>query len=211
VVRAKGANKWLLLALAALIVLASHFLWDLGGRQSNVQAAGCWQATITEQWTDTDLIGSVLRVSVLGKAWLPVKVHSRGDFHTVSYTSTKPEYGPFVAEFAPLSRGIYYIEPQGLGTVFEVWLDGQNYTRVDFTPQPCAPTPTFTPPQPTATPRSKIWPTPHLVTSTPKPLAPTPRPQSLQGWHGHIAQHQKHRTDLYWASIAVRVNGRPAG
>jgi hypothetical protein len=211
VVRAKGAYRWLLLALAAFAVLAGQLIWDAGGQQAGVQAAGCWKATITDQRTDVDLHGSVLRVSVWREPWLPVKVRSRGDFQTVGYTNTKPEYGPFVAEFAPLSKGIYYIEPQGLGIVFEVWLDGKNYTRVDFTQQPCPPTPTATPFFPTPTPRFKVWGTPSPPTATPAPPSPIQPPQYTQRWYGRIARQDKDRPGVQWATIAVRVIGRPAG
>jgi hypothetical protein len=209
-VRAKGAIKWFLLALAGLVVLAGLFIWGLGGQPPAVQAAGCWKAAITEQRTDVALGGSVLRVSVWGKPFLPVEVRSRGSFRTVGYTNTKPEYGPFVAEFAPLSLGIYYIEPKGLGTVVEVWLDGKNYTRVDFTQQPCAPTPTITPPLPTVTPRYKVWATPQPETATPQPPAPT-QPPPAQRWYGRVVRHEKNPSGVHWATVAVRVIGRPAG
>jgi hypothetical protein len=178
-----------------------------------VQAAGCWKATITQQWTDTDLIGSVLRVSVWGEPWLPVEVRSRGDFRTVGYTNTKPEYGPFVAEFAPLSRGTYYIEPQGLGIVFEIWLDGRNYTRVDFTPVPCAPPPTPEPSTRMPTPSVRTWPAGQGATTTPPPPpTPTPRPQPSQGWYGQVTEQTNNAEGgILWGTIAVRVIGRPAG
>ena len=210
-VRTKGSFRWLALGLVLLVVLASQLTWALGGRQPGAQADGCWKATITEQRTDVSLTGSVLRVSVWDKPWLPVKVRSRGDFSTTGYTNTKPEYGPFVAEFAPLSQGIYYIEPQGLGIVFEVWLDGKNYTRVDFTQQPCAPTPTPTPHLPTPTSRVQVWATPRPATATPLPPVPVQPPPSVESWYGRIVRHEKNPNGVHWASIVIRVRGRPAG
>ncbi len=210
-VQAKRSFRWGWLALAAIAVLASQLLWGSGGQQPGVQAASCWRATITEQRTDVSLIGSVLRVSVWGKPWLPVRVHSLGDFNTVGYTNTKPEYGPFVAEFAPLSQGIYFIEPQGLGIVFEIWLDGKNYTRVNFVQSPCAPTPTYTPRLPTTTPRVQVWATPQPATVTPQPPAPTHQPQPAQSWYGRVVRHEKNPMGVHWASVTVRVVGQPAG
>jgi hypothetical protein len=210
VVRLKAYSRWCLVILAGVLILASPLLVVLGGRQPVAQAASCWQAQITDQWTNTELVGSVLRVSVQGKVGLPVEVRSSGNFKTLNYTGTKPEYGPFVAEFAPLSRGTYLLEPQGLGIVFEVWLDGQNYTRVDFTPLPCAPTPT---PLPSPTPRPptvRHWPTP-----TPLPTVPPPPPQvptPALGWQGRIVQRiESTNPEASYATIAVRVIGRPAG
>jgi hypothetical protein len=211
VVRAKGLVRWSMVLLAGLVALAGLLLFALGETRSSARAAGCWEAAITEQWTDVNLVGSVLRVSVHGKMGLPVEVRSRGDFRTIGFTGTKPEYGPFVAEFAPMSRGIYYIEPQGLGIVFKVWLDGMNYTRVDFTPQPCAPTPTLTPRPVTATPHFRPTATRRPATATPLPPAPTRHPPPAQGWYGHIAEHSKNPKGVYQATIAVRVIGRPAG
>ena len=204
-VQVKRFAKWLIPVLTGLLILAGPLL-ILGEHQPGVQAASCWQAAITEQQTDVDLVGSVLRVSVQGKTGLPVTVRSMGAFEAVGFTGTKPEYGPFVAEFAPLSKGTYFIEPQGLGLVFEVWLDGKNYTRVDFTPLPCAPTAT-----PTSTPTKAAATATRRTTTTPTPTrAPTQAPQPT-GWHGRVVEH---RTDLegrYYATIAVRVIGRPAG
>jgi hypothetical protein len=207
--------KGCLLLLMGLVILTAPLLLNLVGRQPGVQAAGCWQVAITEQWTDLDLIGSVLRVSVQGKSGLPVTIRSRGSFETVGYTGTKPEYGPFVAEFAPLSKGTYFIEPQGLGIVYEIWLDGKNYTRVDFKPLPCAPTPT---PVTLATARPQVRNTATATTRpvvTAKPSSPTPppaqAPQPGAGWHGRIVEQTRNQTGVYWATIAVRVIGRPAG
>jgi len=197
---------WLM--LVGLLVLISPLLGGLGQQAPAAQAAGCWKAEITEQWLDVDLVGSVLRVSVQGKVGLPVTIRSMGAFHTVGFTGTKPEYGPFVAEFAPLSKGIYFIEPQGLGLVFEVFLDGKNYTRVDFTSLPCEPTPTPTPtarPRATATARSGV-----TATATTRPPA-LPQPPQPTGWQGRVVEHLKDLEGRYYATIAVRVIGRPAG
>ena len=211
-VRARRLYKWSLLVLVGLVVIGGPWLLGLAGGQPRAQAAGCWQAEITEQWTDLDLAGSVLRVAVRGKAGLPVTVRSLGGFETVGFTGTKPEYGPFVAEFAPLSEGIYFIEPEGLGLSFKVWLDGKNYTRVDFIPLACAPTPT---PRPaTATPRPQ--PTRPAVVA-PTPLPPPTQPPASQppppaaAWQGRVVEHRQDLTGRYYATIAVRVVGRPAG
>lgn len=211
-VRVKRAVQWSLMVLCGLLVVVVPLRFDPADVQRDVQAAGCWQAEITEQQINTELIGSVLRVSVQGKGGLPVLVRSRGDFQTIGFTGTKPEYGPWVAEFAPLSRGIYYVEPQGLGIVLEIWLDGQSYTRVDFTSLPCAPTPTPTQRLSTATPSFKVWPPSQPATATPLPPTPTRQPQPTQGWYGRVVEHRRNPDGgVNLATIAVRVIGRPAG
>jgi hypothetical protein len=215
VIRIERFGQWFIAILAGLVVLAGPLLMVGGKGRPAVQAAGCWQAAITEQQTDVDLIGSVLRVSVQGKAGLPVTIRSRGSFEAVGFTGTKPEYGPFVAEFAPLSKGTYFVEPQGLGIVYEVWLDGKNYTRVEFTPLPCAPTSTpvataTTCPQAKATAPATAKPAATAKPTSPLP-APTQAPRPASGWHGRIVQQTRNQTGVYWATIAVRVIGRPAG
>jgi len=211
-VQIERLTKGLAPILAGLAILIGSLLLGLGEQGTSVQAAGCWQAEITEQWTDLDLAGSVLRVSVRGQVGLPVRVRSLGAFETVGFTGTKPEYGPFVAEFAPLSEGIYFIEPEGVGPSFKIWLDGKNYTRVDFRPVACPVTPT---PRPAT-------PTPRPQPTRPVEVAPTPRPQPTQppappapppvtGWQGRVVEHRQDLTGRYFATIAVRVVGRPAG
>jgi hypothetical protein len=191
-----------LVALVVLVLLAS------AGERSSAQAASCWQASIREQVTNLELAGSVLRVSVEGKVGLPVRVRSLGAFETIGYTGTKPEYGPYVAEFAPLSKGTYFIEPEGLGLAFEIWLDGQGYTRVDFVAKACPPTPVpNTPtqtPKPTATPQRR---TAARATATP---TPTTGPALPAGWHARVVERLS-GLETYWSTIAVRVVGRPAG
>lgn len=197
-------------AILCVGLLVAGILGQAAG-QEPVQASSCWQAKITEQRLDLGLAGSVLRVSVEGRAGLPVTIRSLGGFETVGFTGTKPEYGPFVAEFAPMSRGIYFIEPEGLDLSFEIFLDGKNYTRVDFTSLPCAPTATSTPVPPQPTLSSRVTPTPSLPPPTQAPPAAPRPPESPVGWQGHVAQHLTDLDGRYYATIAVRVIGRPAG
>lgn len=207
-VAAKGLSKWALLILTLLTIPVGPLLWGLVGGQPTARAASCWKAEITQQWTNLDLAGSVLRVSVQGRSGLPIVVRSEGGFETINFAGTKPEYGPSVAEFAPLSRGTYFVEPQGLGTIFRVWLDGKSYTRVDFTPVACAPTSMPTP-RPTTTLRPR-----EPATRQPGPTVPptaTQAPGPATHWRGRVAQHLEGLDGRYFATIAVRVIGRPAG
>lgn len=213
-VRRGGSSRRVSLALIGLLAVSGLLVPGLGAGQPSAVAASCWETAITEQWSNLELIGSVLRVSVWGKNGLPVVVRSLGGFETVGYTGTKPEYGPFVAEFAPLSEGIYFIEPQGLGKVFQIWLDGRNYTRVNFTSKSCPPTPTPTPRPATATlkPTAQVAPTRQPAarpTSAAQPTAAAGQPSTR--WQSRIAQQLKNQSGVALATIAVRVIGRPAG
>jgi hypothetical protein len=210
-VRARGLFIWSAGILVLLIVLSGSLPLGQGGGSYRVQAASCWQAKITEQQTNVDLPGSILRVSVQGKAGLPVTIRAEGGFEAVGYTGTKPEYGPYAVEFAALSKATYSIEPQGLGLVFKVWLDGKSYTRVDFTPVSCAPTSTPTRRPATTTPRPSSAAT-HQPAATQGPapaLTPTRVPTAV--WKGRVGQHLTDLEGRSFATIAVRVIGRPAG
>jgi hypothetical protein len=190
--------------MSALLVVASPLLSSLQGQRTSARAASCWQGAITQQWTNLSLAGSVLRVSVEGQAGLPVRITSEGGYTAYGFTGTKPEYGPYVAEFAAVHMGTWYIEPQGLGIVFWLWLDGKSYTRVDFTPSACSPTATPRPPTATATR------TPTKPAGSPQPPSPTATPWLK--WEGRVARHTKNPGGGVWAAtIAVRVIGRPAG
>lgn len=208
----KGIVKKLGLPVG-LAVLAILILLAAAGGRHGAEAATCWQAKITGQWTNLELAGSVLRVSVEGKGGLPVRVRSQGGFETINYTGTKPEYGSFVAEFAPLSKGTYFIEPEGLGLVFEVWLDGKGYTRVDFVPTACPPTavpntPTRTA-RPTATTKAKATKAAGAA-ATATPTSTTSAPPQAAGWRARIVERLTGK-ESYFSTIAVRVPGRPAG
>jgi hypothetical protein len=202
--RTRRLWRWFLVLLSVMIALSVPTLSTLGGHGTTAQAATCWQGAITQQWTDLSLAGSVLRVSVEGQVGLPVKITSEAGYTAYGFTGTKPEYGPYVAEFAPVHMAAWTIEPQGLGIVFSLWLDGKSYTRVDFTPTGCAPTATPHPPTPTATR------TPAKPVSSPKPPNPTATPPAQ--WQGRVAQHSKNPGGgVSVATVAVRVIGRPAG
>ena len=77
----------------------------------------------------------VVRCEVVGQADLPVRLWTDGWEGVVRRTGTKPEYGPYVCEFAPLGAGRYYVEPEGLGVRAEITLDGQSVVWVRFRPQ----------------------------------------------------------------------------
>ncbi len=74
----------------------------------------------------------IVRCEVQGLADLPVRLWADGWPGTVRKTGSKPEYGPYACEFAPLGSGKYYLEPQGLGVRATVHVDGHRVVWVRF-------------------------------------------------------------------------------
>jgi len=77
---------------------------------------------------------SIVRVSVEGKANLPVHITAEGWEGVTHLTGSKPEFGPFALEFAPLGPGQYIIEPEGLDVQARIDLDENQLVEVAFYP-----------------------------------------------------------------------------
>jgi LysM repeat protein len=115
--------------------------------------------TTTEERIST---GAVLRVSVIGQKDLPVAV-SDGTWSITGTTGTKPEYGEYAVEFAPLGAKGFTITPKGLRASLYVEL-GMGVTYVEFSQRLYAmPPPSHGDEKPIAPP-----PSPHVP--GPKPL-----------------------------------------
>lgn len=113
-----------------------------------------WVGYVITTTTQHVSSGAVLRVSVIGQKDLPVTVSS-GTWSITGLTGTKPEYGEYVCEFAPLGAGTFTITPKGLGVSLDVELDGTGVTYVEFRQRPVM----FPPPS-------------MLSTETPAPMPP---------------------------------------
>ncbi len=93
-------------------------------------------------WTiSSEAIGggtSIVRCSVIGRRNLPVKLYIPGIAWPgmVGRTGTKPEYGEFACEFAPLREGPYVLEPEDLGLRAEFELARGTIATVNFVEQP---------------------------------------------------------------------------
>jgi LysM repeat protein len=94
-----------------------------------------WVGYVLTATTKYVALGEVLRVSVIGQKDLPVVV-STETWSTKGLTGSKPEYGEYACEFAPLGEGIFKITPEGLGVSLDVELDGMGETYVEFSQQP---------------------------------------------------------------------------
>jgi len=87
---------------------------------------------VTSNTTQEGAVGTVvLRVSVNGVIGLPVTVTANG-WSTTNWTGTKPEYGPFFCEFAPMPVGTLTVIPQGLGVSVRVSMRGAGVAVVEF-------------------------------------------------------------------------------
>lgn len=81
----------------------------------------------------------IVRVRIDEHAGLPVRIWTEGWEGIVRTIGDKPEYGPFVCEFAPLGLGVYWVEPQGLGLQAEVRLSEARVVWVTFRPESLPP------------------------------------------------------------------------
>ncbi len=75
---------------------------------------------------------SLVRVEVEGMTNLPVHIWKEEWEGMMRRTGSKPEYGPYVLEFSPLSPGRYMVEPEGLGLWAEVELTGLEAVWIHF-------------------------------------------------------------------------------
>jgi hypothetical protein len=151
--------------------------------------------------------GSILRVSVEGLAGVPITV-SAYDWSTTALSGSKTEYGPYMAEFAPLQPGFYRVSVESLGASLEIMADGTNLIVVEFAQvYRVLPTPTLTSsPSPSPTP-SPTWTSTPLVTATPT-ASPSPTPQPVSVWTGNIVRQVSGAgRGISRAVIAVRVIG----
>ncbi len=175
-----------------------------------------WEAEIVSYTTNTDLAGSVLRVSVVGEVGLPVEVHSAGNWSTIGYTGTKPEYGDYVAEFAALQKGNYVIRPQGIDTELWVWLDGKSFVFVEFRRREGYKPPATATPTPTPVPAAPAQPAPVTTTTAVPPptatgtpsAAPSPAPTPVTVWTGEVVSNTSTQVYAgYLSTIQVVVDG----
>ncbi len=95
--------------------------------------------------------GSIFRVSVEGLAGTRIELRS-ADQLIVGTAGSKPEYGPFAAEFAPVTKGAWTISVPAVEVSLDVVADNYNLAVIEFVqiPEPQAtqtvlPSPTATP------------------------------------------------------------------
>jgi len=152
--------------------------------------------------------GSILRVSVEGLVGVPITV-SAYDWSTTALSGSKTEYGPYMAEFAPLQPGFYTVSVESLGASLEITANGTNLIVVEFA-QVYRVLPTLTPtltPSPSPIPPPTWTSTPLVTATSTAPPSPTPPPASV--WTGSIVRQVTGAgRGISRAAIAVRVVGK---
>ena len=87
-----------------------------------------WQITQTE----SDKGFSIVRCSVEGCSNLPVRIWNPTWKGIEGRTGSKPEYGPFFCELAPLGPGRYFLQVEGVSPYIELELKSNVITCVEF-------------------------------------------------------------------------------
>ncbi len=75
--------------------------------------------------------GSIFRVSVQGVIGERIELHS-GDSVMVGESGSKPEYGAYAAEFAPVTEGTWTVSVPSIGLSLDVAADNYNLAVIEF-------------------------------------------------------------------------------
>ncbi|MCK6627297.1 MAG: hypothetical protein L6R45_19235 [Anaerolineae bacterium] len=101
--------------------------------------------------------GSIFRVKVEGMVGTKIELRSGNVFITAE-SGTKPEYGPYTAEFAPVTAGDWNVSVPALGVSIQVVADNYNLAVIEFAQVPVPEATQIVLPTPTATPiGGQIW------------------------------------------------------
>lgn len=101
--------------------------------------------------------GAIFRVYVTGLERTRIELRSDDEF-VWAESGSKPEYGPYAAEFAPITAGNWTISIPALGVSTQMVSDNYNYAVIEFLQVPAAQATQTVAPAPTATPvGGQIW------------------------------------------------------
>ena len=101
--------------------------------------------------------GSIVRVSVDGLVGARVELRS-GDYLMFAESGSKAEYGPYTAEFAPVTKGSWVVSVPSLGVSLPVEADGYNLAVVEFVQIPAPEATQAAQPSPTSIPLAgQLW------------------------------------------------------
>jgi hypothetical protein len=81
--------------------------------------------------------GAIFRVKVEGIVGASIELRS-GDQLIVGQSGSKPEYGPYAAEFAPVTKATWTVSVPSLGVSLEVVADNYNLAVIEFVQIPAA-------------------------------------------------------------------------
>ncbi|GAB4445426.1 MAG: hypothetical protein Kow0031_27970 [Anaerolineae bacterium] len=100
--------------------------------------------------------GSIFRVSVNGRP--DALIELRSDDQVITATAgSKPEYGPFAAEFAPVTPATWLVSVPALGVSLPVQADGYNLAVIEFSQVPVAQATNAAAPPPVSPPAAINW------------------------------------------------------
>jgi hypothetical protein len=143
--------KPVVILFVSVLVMLAMLEASAGPVGAQGTTAMVWEGRLISDISELSLGGTIIRVSIQGVKGLPIEVSATtGGWTTSLLSGSKPELGPYYAEFAGLMPGRYIIAPQGLGATVTVEADGSDIIVVEFVQvsRQVAPTPT-----PTALPR----------------------------------------------------------
>ncbi len=123
-------------------------LADAAKMNTSVSEAESWTWQVEDAGVNPGF--GILRVRIPGQRGRAVRIWTDGWVGMVRRLGEKPEYGPDVCEFAPLGKGRYYLQPEGMDVQVEVEMPGAREIWVTFSPdgqdqssiQPSVPEPT---------------------------------------------------------------------
>lgn len=126
--------------------------------------------------------GSIFRVYVTGVSNTRIELHSDDELIAAD-SGSKPEHGPYAAEFAPVTAGMWTVSVPAVGASMQLMADGYNFAVIEFLQVPA----------PEAT--QAVLPT------------PTPTPLGGQIWEGRVAA-EKWGIGASFSRLLVQVVGR---
>ncbi|MCB0172475.1 MAG: hypothetical protein KDJ97_18160 [Anaerolineae bacterium] len=115
------------------------------------QASAVWIGRLVDRtFGFTNGGGSIFRVSVQGVVDTPIELRSDDQF-IVANSGTKPEIGPYAAEFAPVTEGTWTVSVPALDVSLTVSADNYSLVIIEFVevPEAEATQAVVTPPTPT--------------------------------------------------------------
>ncbi len=83
--------------------------------------------------------GSIFRVYVTGVSGTPIELRSDDELIKAD-SGSKPEFGPYAAEFAPVTAGTWNISVPALGVSLPLVADGYNFAVIEFLQVPATQT-----------------------------------------------------------------------
>lgn len=196
-------NNWLKRNASGIIllVLLAILLFPIGGMRAVVAAQSTGDTAQLPTRTPTTIApkawvgrlvsntlgvtegqGSIFRVSVAGVLDTPIELRN-GNTFIIGKSGSKPEYGPFAAEFAPVTKGLWTVSVPALGASLQVEADNYNLAVIEFVPVAAAPA--------TA------------------PVTPLPTEAGASDWAGQVVS-ERSAGGVPFARLLVTVAGRNA-